>query len=141
MKIGLKTAVTGSSKRWGQVFVVFLVVGTLLTWIDSMMLFNKEGRLPEDTLILLILMVPIIPVNLMLLIPPMFFGGYPAWIVAIFGEKFLNSMVRGLFQNHSKNSTVKERDKNALEGLLKQRFGLAALIILAFIAGVVSAFL
>ncbi|MEY4589003.1 MAG: hypothetical protein RL497_1079, partial [Pseudomonadota bacterium] len=37
------------------------------------------------------------PTALVFLAPPMFFGGYPAWIVKIFGTKFLTEMVETLF--------------------------------------------
>jgi hypothetical protein len=37
------------------------------------------------------------PIALALLVPPMFLGGYPLWIVKIFGIKFLTEMVDTLF--------------------------------------------
>jgi hypothetical protein len=142
MKISLKTNVTGSTKRWGQLFAILLLGGTLFTWIGAAIWLHNDGRLPTDILLALLLMIPIIPVSLMLLVPPMFFDGYPAWIVNIFGEKFLIEMVQGLFASRRlANPPTKLTSANALDALLKQRFGLAALIVLALVAGLLSAFL
>jgi hypothetical protein len=142
MKIALKTNVTGSTKRWGKIFAVFLIVGSLLGCIDAAIEFTAKGKLPQDMIFVLLYTITMIPIGLLWLIPPMFFGGYPAWIVSIFGERFLTELVQGLFeprQNQRPRNPKKQR--NMLEALLERRYGFAALIIFSALAGVLSSWL
>jgi hypothetical protein len=93
MKIALKTNLSSSTKRWGKILAAIFIFGTLFTWFGAVLQFYDTGKLQPDMLLVLLLMIPIIPVCLIWLIPPMFFEGYPTWIVGLFGEKFLTELV------------------------------------------------
>jgi hypothetical protein len=97
MKIALKTNVSGKQKRMGQLLAIFLFGGLILNWVGAFIWYQHDGELPDDFLLCILLMIPIMPIALALLVPPMFLGGYPLWIVKIFGTKFLTEMVDTLF--------------------------------------------
>jgi hypothetical protein len=97
MDIALKTNVSGKSKKMGQFLSIFLLIGMLANWVGALIWFGNEGNLPDDFLLCVLLLIPIGPVALVLLVPPMFFGGYSLWIVSIFGVNFLTEMVNTLF--------------------------------------------
>jgi hypothetical protein len=97
MNIVLKTNISDSQKRLGKLLVIFLTVGLISNWVGAFIWYKNDGKLPDDFLLCTLLMLPTVPISLALLAPPMFFGGYPAWIVKIFGTKFLTEMVDTLF--------------------------------------------
>ncbi len=138
MEIVLPTPVSPVAKRWGRVFTIFLVLSTIATWLTTAVAIGRGERVPDDLWLASLLMVAIIPLNLMLLIPPMFFGGYPAWIVRLFGERFLQQMITGLFAAPSQRAGQKQHGK--YDAMVKQRYALALLVLLAILAGLVTAF-
>ena len=97
MNIVLKTNVPKTQKRIGQLLVFFLALGLISNWIGAFIWYKADGKLADDFLVCTLAMLPMVPISLALLAPPMFFGGYPAWIVKIFGTKFLTEMVDTLF--------------------------------------------
>jgi hypothetical protein len=142
MKIVLKTHVPDAKKRWWRIYTLFIIFAFLFGGVDSYIQFQEKGTVPDDTVLALMFMGGLMPFGLMWLIPPMFFGGYPAWIVSLFGEKFLTELMRGTFEQRSLSAAANRKPpKNWWAAVLQRRYGLVALLVFFAIAGLLSGWL
>ena len=141
MKLAIKTNVPTRHKRMGQALSIFLVGGSLFCWLGGLAMWLFTSRtLPTDFVIVCLLMLPGVPVALMLLVPPMFFGGYPQWIVNIFGKAFLSELVDSLVAGVALDRKKQREGQCIFSPLADRRNAFALLVALCLIAGLLSGF-
>lgn len=140
MKVAIKTNVPRVHRRLGQALSIFLVGGMAFCLFVSVLLFFAGRNQPANLVGALLTMFLLGPPALMLLVPPMFLGGYPPWIVNIFGERFLLELVNSLVAGVSLDSKKHDADRSFFSRLHDRRTAFGLLITLCLIAGLLSGF-
>ena len=138
MKIAIKTNVPNVHRRLGQALSIFLIVGMAFCVFVAALLFFTGRNQPQNLVSALFAMLLLGPPALMLLVPPMFFGGYPAWIVNIFGEKFLLELVNSLVAGVELDRKKQDEDRSIFSRLHDRRTAFALLVALCLITGLLS---